>query len=527
MGWVLGLPWRMIRWFFVWRNLRRCLVAFACLITLIAAFYAEENWRGKHAWEKFKHEWEAKGEKFDMASVIPPPVPDDQNFAMTPFLAPLFDFDPALLKEGRHERRDTNAWKRTDVFATELFTADRYKTNGRRWPKEEKSDFDIWTLLLQTNLPASNAPFASHAEAAAALLKDLEKYRPVLDELQAASHRPYCRFNLYYSEADPAAILLPHLALVRRLALMFELRAAAELAIGSNNEALADTRMVIYMAGTVKNEPILISGLVRIAILRIACQGIENGLIAHQWTDSNLAELESELGKIDLLADYVIYMRGERAFGNGIMDYLREKPSRAVELGVESDNGENNNSSTRFSMVRIMPSGWYYANELLMNRIHLEYLTPLVDPVNRHVYAAKTTQVDSKLQQLVRHGFPPKHTIAMLLLPALTRVPEKFARGQVYTDEDLVACALERYRLANGKFPETLAALEPQFLKAIPRDVFSGEPLKYRPTDDGQFVLYSIGWNEKDDGGIVVTNATGKSPDISKGDWVWLHYPSP
>ena len=56
----------------------------ACLIALIALFYAEEDWRGWHAWNQFKHQWEAKGEHFNLASVVPPPVPDEQNFALTP-----------------------------------------------------------------------------------------------------------------------------------------------------------------------------------------------------------------------------------------------------------------------------------------------------------------------------------------------------------------------------------------------------------------------------------------------------------
>ena len=51
---------------------------------MIALFYAEEDWRGKHDWEKFKRQWEAKGEKFDFKDFVPPPVPDDQNFAFSP-----------------------------------------------------------------------------------------------------------------------------------------------------------------------------------------------------------------------------------------------------------------------------------------------------------------------------------------------------------------------------------------------------------------------------------------------------------
>src|ERR1035437_8924181 len=56
---------------FCWRTTKRCFFILACLVTLIALFYAEENWRGKHAWEKFKREQEAKGEHFDFASIVP------------------------------------------------------------------------------------------------------------------------------------------------------------------------------------------------------------------------------------------------------------------------------------------------------------------------------------------------------------------------------------------------------------------------------------------------------------------------
>ena len=85
-----------------------------------------------------------------------------------------------------------------------------------------------------------------------------------------------------------------------------------------------------------------------------------------------------------------------------------------------------------------------------------------------------------------------------------------------------VACALERFRLAQGNYPETLDALSPQFIESLPHDVIGGQPLKYHRTDYGQFALYSIGWNGKDDGGVVVfrKNSNGYV-DVDKGDWGW------
>lgn len=58
----------------------------------------------------------------------------------------------------------------------------------------------------------------------------------------------------------------------------------------------------------------------------------------------------------------------------------------------------------------------------------------------------------------------------------------------------------------------------------VPRDVIGGGPLHYRRTDDGQFVLYSIGWNETDDGGVtVLQKGSTPSVDINQGDWVWRY----
>jgi hypothetical protein len=40
----------------------------------------------------------------------------------------------------------------------------------------------------------------------------------------------------------------------------------------------------------------------------------------------------------------------------------------------------------------------------------------------------------------------------------------------------------------------------------------------------GQFVLYSVGWNEKDGGGVVVfEKGSSPSADINQGDWVWRY----
>src|SRR5713101_5527566 len=77
---------RFSRWLFS----RRTLIVVAWTATIIALFYGEENWRGRRAWNKYRHELEARGEQLDLQAFIPKPVPDEQNFAATPFIESWF-----------------------------------------------------------------------------------------------------------------------------------------------------------------------------------------------------------------------------------------------------------------------------------------------------------------------------------------------------------------------------------------------------------------------------------------------------
>jgi hypothetical protein len=60
----------------------------------------------------------------------------------------------------------------------------------------------------------------------------------------------------------------------------------------------------------------------------------------------------------------------------------------------------------------------------------------------------------------------------------------------------VIAC--KRHELKYGKLPEDLQALVPEFLPAVPRDPFDGQPFRYSPV---KRLVYSVGINGLDDGG--------------------------
>src|SRR5439155_7374536 len=94
-----------------------------------------------------------------------------------------------------------------------------------------------------------------------------------------------------------------HLARIKDVVPRLKLKACAELAAGHSENAFEDVKLMFYAADSMKEEPILISYLVRLACLQIAIQPVWEGLAEHRWSDSQLQELQSRLQQYDFLAD--------------------------------------------------------------------------------------------------------------------------------------------------------------------------------------------------------------------------------
>jgi hypothetical protein len=520
---IIGL---LVRCLSSWRNFKRLLLGLACLAGLIVLFYTEEDIRGRLAWGQFKTQWEAKGEKFDVAAFIPPPVPDDRNYAMTPVV---FTTYGQILDRNGHKisPQNTNVVNRLYM---PLDSGDGGPTNGiGNWQKAISSNLEPWQryyrqLSLRTNLfPVPPQPQTPAAD----VLLALSKYDSTIEELRSAAALTASRFPLNYDSEEPYAILLPHLAPAKGTMLVLRLRALAELESGQSEPALADISLALRLTENIRSEPFLISQLVRIAMLQITVQPIWEGLARHRWADAHLSELDQQLAALDFVADYQRAMRAENAFLAAETDSLRHHPSQLNGMDFY-DFAEG--GSTRFPdlPVQLMPSGWFYQNELRGSKFILEQFLPIADVRQQTISPTSVKKADEALRAMRR---TPYSMLGKMFLPGLMNSPRKFAWAQAAVNLARTACALERYRLGHGNYPETLDALAPQVIAKVPHDSIGGQPLHYRPTDDGQFNLYSVGWNEKDDGGIVSLTKGGSvdmdngrvSLELDSGDWVWRY----
>jgi hypothetical protein len=87
-----------------------------------------------------------------------------------------------------------------------------------------------------------------------------------------------------------------------------------------------------------------------------------------------------------------------------------------------------------------------------------------------------------------------------LLLSHVWKVQDAADQNEQVQHNVQVAFALAAYRADHRRYPLTLDALAPKYLKLIPGDLFTGNPLIYRQAGNG-YLLYSVGPNGFDDDG--------------------------
>lgn len=502
----------------------RYFIAVLVLGLAIALFYVEEDWRGHWTWQRYQRRMNSRGEPLDFSAFTPPRVPDDKNFAMTPFLAPLFDFIPGSQKwAGPNPLQSTGGFApKYDAASGELGKIKVARSNS--WTKPPR-DLPAWYcafLKADTNHSTDQSLLRTNftrQEAAKGVLNELSECDSVLDEIQAASQLPYSRFNLRYEEDNPAGILLPHLAVLKHLCQVLSLRASARLALGETEPALRDIKLMLLLVDATRNEPMLIAQLVRLAEVYIVLQPLAEGI--GQWSEPQLRELQDRLAHLDFLTDAKRNLAAERAWGCAIIDYVGRSSDKNLVGGITGQ------QQTDFAgvLMTAAPAGWLDLEKLHYCRLFQESVLPTIDLSNRlvnpGVVSAKSKDItalnsSSWLKAYLHHRFFSK-----LLVPAMDKFARKTAFGQTAVDTAMLACALERYRLAHGRLPEALEALTPQFLPKLPHDIITGQPLKYRLTDQEHYILYSVGWNQTDDEGVPSLRQSGEDIASEDGDWVW------
>jgi hypothetical protein len=323
-----------------------------------------------------------------------------------------------------------------------------------------------------------------------------DQFQDDFDIIAAALKRPSARIVDDYSH--PFLIQLPNSVTGREVLLTLEKRAKCHLLLGQADKAwqelslMNDLRRLVDAQGNflTTEGDWMIRGIIYHSLLVVA-----RGMELHAWRENQLLQLQDRLKYSDVLALHAQALRCARTLLFSSVE--TGEFQRAARMGP----GKNHPEALLFAL---MPHG-----VLEQAFIHK------TDNFQRMI------DVYSSTNGIVRPGDVMRASAwwkrAQEGTPGLLRV-------QALVNEGQIACALERYRLAHGEYPETLDALLPGFIQQLPRDIINGAPLKYRRTDNGKFLLYSVGWNETDEGGKDDCD-TSRPETLKTGDWAWISRP--
>jgi hypothetical protein len=365
-----------------------------------------------------------------------------------------------------------------------------------------------------------------------------DQYEPAFDEVREALKRPYAIIPGDYSV--PYLMPIPNFVTMRSVAQTLAQRAQCDFLLGRPDDALREVTLMHDICRILEKPPTgkpmtLVEAMINVAISGLYVATVADGFKLHSWQEPQMAALQEQLKAINLPPLVVAAFRTEPASSIHTFETTPvEKLADLFSMVVAISDDHKTKSGTfwrrlqnpMYLYLKIAPRGWWYQNLVncamaeskSIDGFDLEHdilLPPIFDANTRN------------LDRFFEHKSPFK-LLAAIAIPNTTKAAQTLAHNQTLVNEAQIVCALERYRLAHGEYPETLDALVPQFIEKLPHDIIGGQalqgsgsasqPLHFRRTGDGNFLLYSVGWNETDDGGTA-------SDKMDQGDWVW-QYPA-
>lgn len=369
---------------------------------------------------------------------------------------------------------ELDAWYAIPAYAE---NAADYITTGLTYlqiPEGEEAE-GIPFFGRRAELPARTQPLDEQTLAKVAQL--LDDNRKALGLLRQGAAIPDCRYPIDLAQGEN--VMLSHLSNIRSATRLRVLEAAL---CAEQRESEAATQAVLSgygLARSLRREPVIISQLVRCACNTAAGQALERVLNRLELTDAQLAGIEATVvASYDPNAMSRAFA-ADRCFG---LEMLRD-PRAASGVG-----GPHRILLEISRALGLLDLGLVRYLDCAADYIAIAQIEPY-----RRQEAVAAVEAEQREGSVIS-------AFTDWLAPAFGRVIvldlDNVARLQVTR----TAVAVERYRLANGRLPETLADLMPTFVQNVPADPFDGRPLRYRTLDPG-YVVYSVGQDGTDDAG--------------------------
>jgi hypothetical protein len=321
----------------------------------------------------------------------------------------------------------------------------------------------------------------------------LESYAASLEQMrEAAKIHGSGRYPTDFSKGF--AMLLPHAQALRQGSRLLELEARVRAREGDAQGAAETLHAMFQLAQSLKQEPVLVSQLVRFACAESARATLQDLMSQVEFSDVDLARLHTDLEAPDFQGSFRRALQGERVLGASAFD---EHALLQYELGKAG--------AAATSLTRKDDLAFYLD---CMGQLEAAAAKPW--PLAKNHMAA----VNDQLEQEVGGSLLGKARF-VLSGKVIPNIEDAFGAAILAQARMRIAAAgiaIERYRQKHGRLPATLDDLAPDLLSTVPADPFDGKPLRYL-VSEGEYTVYSIGNDGQDNGGQE-TEARGE-PDVT------------
>jgi len=355
--------------------------------------------------------------------------------------------------------------------------ADYYLAAYSHYAEPNDAANEILPWVGKADKPVRTEPLdPALAQAIDAFLGENEKALSLLHEAVALD---YARYPMDFSQGMD--MLTPWLKEARRCSFLLSLEGLAASAADDPNRAIETVRATLALAKS-QDCPMIINRLVEVAIRAVAYNNLEQVVNRVTLTD---AQLQTVSGWVETYVNPEGYRQaliGERCIG---LQMFRSPGTMSSEMG--------GGGIVSVALVPLKILGFYDRDMLSYVNLLQDYIDALDLPRDERLAAYRA--VDERFSDGKGLGL-----LTSIIMPALLRTYQLEMRSDAHRRVTSTALAAQRFRLAQGRLPETLDELVPAYLDAVPIDPFDNQPLRYRLLEKG-FVVYSIGDDNSDDGG--------------------------
>jgi hypothetical protein len=387
--------------------------------------------------------------------------------------------------------------------------------------------------LTDRNAAFWKKPYADMNETEKETISEIvQRYSASLQLIEQGIQKPYC-WPEYTTKPDSdgsmMAVLLPNLTGFRSLARILCFRAQIQAAGGQYNEAF-NSLITCYRFGRLikQGKKTLVEQLVGIAVEATAIGNMRQIMQHYEIEAPLLAQFQQEFEKAGadedfktnmLIEKFYMYDEIQRCFTDGLGGghlYIKQLMSLFDSEPVGLPLVELLFSGEGWRILFAHPNKAQTKEQADALYDFIEE-TSKMTPAQLHKQREKGLDLNEQVKSMISGNIFLNN-----LMPAFGAVHKIDYRIKTDIQSVPVITAALRYKADTGQYPQDLTQFKQAgYITEIPIDPFSDKPLVYKKTDEG-FILYSVGLDFKDDGGVLGTNSEGqKTIWADEGDAVF------